>query len=81
MSTTTDIEKAPADLFDAGLCDVVEAVEYLGISRSSVYEQMYSGRLPYCKIGRSRRIPRNALRAFAAASMVDATEHGNTEDR
>lgn len=40
----------------------------LGISRSKVYELMASGRLQSVKIGRSRRIPMEALLAFVAAT-------------
>jgi excisionase family DNA binding protein len=38
------------------LCRVSEAAAYLTLSRSSIYGLMDAGRLPYVKLGRSRRI-------------------------
>jgi excisionase family DNA binding protein len=43
------------------LCTTREAAEALGIGRSKVYELMYAGVLASVKIGRSRRIPAEAL--------------------
>lgn len=39
-----------------------EAAQLLGIGRSKVYELIYAGTLGSVKIGRSRRIPADALR-------------------
>jgi excisionase family DNA binding protein len=47
----------------------LEAANALGISRSSVYELMASGDLGSITIGRSRRIPRDALKEFVADRM------------
>ena len=47
------------------------AAAELGIGRSKVFELMASGALPSVRIGRSRRITRQALEDFVAA-LVDA---------
>jgi excisionase family DNA binding protein len=49
-----------------------EAATALGISRSRVYELMQGGDLEYVKIGRSRRIPADALEAFVARLRGEA---------
>ena len=43
-----------------------DAARALSISRTRVYELMASGRLRSVKIGRSRRIPVDALGAFVS---------------
>lgn len=40
----------------AVLCTVPEVADTLAVSRSKVYDLMDAGRLPYVKLGRSRRI-------------------------
>jgi len=41
-----------------------EAAEVLGVGRSTVYELMRAGTLRSVLIGRSRRVPREAVEAF-----------------
>ncbi|MFD7978821.1 helix-turn-helix domain-containing protein [Streptomyces sp. NPDC059071] len=48
------------------LFTVKDAAEYLSFSRSTVYELMAAGELPYVKVGRSRRIRLAELDAFVA---------------
>jgi excisionase family DNA binding protein len=40
-----------------GLARVLEAAQFLSVSRSKVYAMMDGGDLPYVKLGKSRRIP------------------------
>jgi excisionase family DNA binding protein len=49
-----------------------EAAAALGISRSRVYELMAAGELEYVKLGRSRRIPADALESFVARLRGEA---------
>ena len=49
-----------------------DAAIALGVSRTKVYELMASGRLSSLKIGRSRRIPVDALTAFVSAISKDS---------
>jgi excisionase family DNA binding protein len=48
-----------------------DAAIALGVSRTKVYELMASGRISSLKIGRSRRIPVDALTAFVSAVSKD----------
>ena len=63
-------ESGPAGLVEDGFVSVAEAATFLGLSRATVYELMGSGKLAHAKFGRSRRIPRRALREFAQSCLV-----------
>ena len=43
-----------------------EVRQALGLSRSKIYEMMASGELPVVRIGRSVRVPADALREWVA---------------
>jgi excisionase family DNA binding protein len=49
-----------------------EACEFLGVSRANLYTMMTRGDLESCKIGGARRVPRRAVVALAAKSLVSA---------
>jgi excisionase family DNA binding protein len=66
----TDEDQQQLTLVGEGFMRVPQAAEFLGVSRSTVYELMDKGQLPYAKFGRSRRIPKRALMEFAAQSVV-----------
>ena len=44
-----------------------EAAEALAVGRSTVYELMKAGALEFVKLGRSRRIRRDALETYVAS--------------
>ncbi len=48
------------------LCTVKEAVVLLRLGRSTVYELMATGALPFVKVGRARRIKRAVIEAYVA---------------
>jgi excisionase family DNA binding protein len=56
-------------LVQDGFVTVVEAAQFLGLSRSTLYNLMETGELVYAKIRDARRIPRRALIEFAAKSL------------
>ena len=58
------------DLVKRGMLRLSEAGDFLGISRSALYQLMERGELPYTKIGTSRRIPKQALMELAASGLV-----------
>lgn len=58
-----------ASLLSAGLCTIAEAARMLAVSRSFLYVVMDRGELPFCKIGRARRIPRSAVLQYAARHL------------
>ncbi len=47
--------------------EVTEAARLLGYSRSTIYQMLSSGELPWTRHGSSRRIPVAALRAWIEA--------------
>lgn len=49
-----------------------EAASLLGLGRTKVYELMASGHIRSIRIGRSRRIPAAALRAFVETCQQEA---------
>jgi excisionase family DNA binding protein len=49
---------------------VEEAAEALGIGRSKAYELLASGQLPVCKVGKSVRVPADALREWVRGQTV-----------
>jgi excisionase family DNA binding protein len=56
-------------LVEDGLVGLDEAMNFLSIGRSTLYELMDKGMLPWAKIGRSRRIPRRVLVRFAQLTL------------
>ena len=68
------------ELVADGLVTVREAAKFLSVSRTTIYELMDDGELPFSKIRGSRRIPIAALRALAAKNLkgVDPPTTVNT---
>lgn len=58
------------ELVADGLLNVRQAAAFLGISRSKLNSLMERGELPYVKLGAARRIPKRALIALAARSLI-----------
>jgi excisionase family DNA binding protein len=48
-----------------------EVAEAMGVGRSKVYELMAAGLLPSVKIGKSRRVPVDALEAYIGQLRTD----------
>jgi excisionase family DNA binding protein len=61
--------QADLEIVQGGFVTVEEAKDYLRVCRAKVYALMEAGELPYAKVGKSRRIPRAALHAYAAACL------------
>jgi excisionase family DNA binding protein len=57
-----------------GFADIPAAVDFLSVSRATVYKLMDIGELPYAKFGKSRRIPWAALREYASRCLVGTRE-------
>jgi excisionase family DNA binding protein len=64
-------ERKPSEL---GLARVVAVGAYLGISRSKVYALMDDGSLPYVKLGKSRRVPWEAVLRLVEANTISAED-------
>jgi excisionase family DNA binding protein len=55
---------------DKLLLTPVEAATVLGVGRSKVYQLLKSGQLTSVRIGRSRRVPAEAVQEFVAGLQV-----------
>lgn len=53
------------DLMAEGLATIKEAMRFLGISRTKVYDLLTHEEIPHVKIGKASRIPKVALKIFA----------------
>ncbi len=58
-----------SSVFQPLLLTPVEAARRLSIARSSLYELLLTGEIVSIKIGRSRRIPMEALSDFIARQL------------
>lgn len=50
---------------------VAEVAETMRVSRMTVYRLVHSGEMPAVRVGRSYRVPQDALDAYLAASHVE----------
>jgi excisionase family DNA binding protein len=57
---------AAEDAMDRLLLKPTEAGEILGLGRSKVYEMLANGELPVVRVGRSVRVPVEALREWVS---------------
>ena len=58
------------EILGEGLLTIIDAAEWLAISRSAVYQLLNTGEIAYVRIGADRRIPRRALVEYANARLV-----------
>lgn len=63
-------------LLAEGLLRIEEAEAFSGLGRSTLYKQMDAGLLAYVKIGRARRIPKQALIELMAHHMIGGDRNG-----
>lgn len=57
------------ELVSDGLLSTKEATEFLGVSRSTLWQLMNSRELPWVHIGRARYIPKKALVQLAVDNL------------
>ena len=61
---------------------VLEVAEVMRVSKMTVYRLLHSGELPGVRVGRSFRVPQDALDHYLATSpAVEAREHDRDQDR
>ncbi|HEV3383920.1 MAG TPA: hypothetical protein VG097_03850 [Gemmata sp.] len=63
-------EKTETDLFDQGSVTLAGLETEFGIKRSSAYELMNTGRLPWTSVYGRRLIPRAAVRKLLASGLI-----------
>ncbi|MFH1920113.1 MAG: helix-turn-helix domain-containing protein [Planctomycetota bacterium] len=68
MAIATKKRKAPSD---GGLATIVTVAAYLDVSRAKVYQMMDRGELAYVKLGKSRRVPWEAVIGLVKSSTVN----------
>jgi len=61
--------QANAEIIEDGLLTVEQACRLLAVSRSFLYSRMDAGAIPFCRLGRARRIPRRSLIDYAASRL------------
>jgi excisionase family DNA binding protein len=66
--TTTEIASVDRDALR--LLTVIEAAEYLALSRGAIYNLLNTGALTSIHIGRARRIPLGELQRFVTACIA-----------
>lgn len=67
-SASRDVD-APKDWTDEGLLEVREVADRLRLSTAKVYTLISTGELAAVAIGRAKRVPAAALRAFMQAQL------------
>jgi excisionase family DNA binding protein len=55
-----------------GLGKVSQVSDYLNVSRAKTYSMMDAGDLPYVKLGKSRRIPWDAVERLVNDNLVNS---------
>jgi excisionase family DNA binding protein len=60
----------PAD-FNINFLTVAEVAEIMRVSKMTVYRLVHSGELPAVRVGRSYRVPEQAVHDYLRQSYVD----------
>ena len=60
---------------------VAEVAELMRLSRMTVYRLVHGGELPAVRVGRSFRVPQDALDAYLREHSVDGAGDGRDEGR
>jgi len=59
------------------LLDVTQAADILSIGKKKVYRMINKNQLPSLLVGKSIRIPREALNEWICSAMTDVVKEGN----
>ncbi len=60
---------------------VMEVADVMRVSKMTVYRLLHSGELPGVRVGRSFRVPQDALDAYLRSSMSASPADQDTERR
>ena len=58
-------------LAEAGFLPVAEVASIMRVSKMTVYRLVHAGELPAIRVGRSFRVPENAVHQYLQTSFVD----------
>jgi hypothetical protein len=70
IETTTKTGADSANLFDEGSVTLDGLKKEFGIGRTTAYELMNAGRLPWTKVYNRRLVPRGAVRRLLAEGLL-----------
>ena len=70
MKTMGALSREARELLEDGLMGVSEAAKWFGVSRSTLYNMMGRGQVPFVRLGGKRLIPRRSLVNLAAEHLV-----------
>ncbi|MCH8627678.1 helix-turn-helix domain-containing protein [Arsenicicoccus piscis] len=58
-------------LGDVRFCTVAEVADLMRVSKMTVYRLVHSGELPAVRVGRSYRVPEDAVHDYLQGSFVE----------
>ena len=61
----------PGDISDVKFLTVAEVAAVMRVSKMTVYRLVHSGELPAVRVGRSFRVPEQAVHDYLKTSYVD----------
>lgn len=65
-------DSQPAPMSDVRFLTVAEVANALRVSKMTVYRLVHSGDLPAVRVGRSFRVPEQAVQAYLESSYFEA---------
>jgi excisionase family DNA binding protein len=69
----TPLTRAPAeDLADVHFLTVAEVASVMRVSKMTVYRMVHSAELPAVRVGRSFRVPEQAVHDYLRAAFIEA---------
>ena len=71
--TMTDTPTTPTPLSDVRFLTVAEVASIMCVSKMTVYRLVHSGELEAIRVGRSFRVPEQAVNQYLGESFVDAS--------
>ncbi|MFY9331589.1 MAG: helix-turn-helix domain-containing protein [Candidatus Nanopelagicales bacterium] len=71
-SSPRDGAAAPSPMADVTFLTVAEVASALRVSKMTVYRLVHSGELPAARVGRSFRVPQQAVQEYLRSSFFEA---------
>jgi excisionase family DNA binding protein len=69
---TAAAEKRTADLGDVTFLTVAEVAAHMRVSKMTVYRMVHAGELPAVRVGRSFRVPEQAVHDYLRNAFIEA---------
>ena len=65
-------ENTPGDMSEARFLTIAEVAAKMRVSKMTVYRLVHAGELPAVQIGRSFRVPEQAVNEYLRAAFIEA---------